>query len=64
MARVDPPPFKTSAQRMAEINREYRIKMALIFAIGIPASLTLSYLLALAEHPTAYWLWHHVLGVL
>jgi hypothetical protein len=39
-------------------------KIALIFALGIPATMVLSYLLALVEHPTAYWLWHHVLGVL
>lgn len=58
------PPYKTFNQRQAEANRRERNKMALIIAIGIPATLALSYLLALVEHPTAYWLWHHVLGVL
>lgn len=51
-------------KRMAEINREYRIKMAITIGIGVPACLGLSYLLALAQHPTAYWLWHTVLGVM
>lgn len=39
-----------------------------IFALQVVAILTLgaalSYGLALADHPTAFWFWHNVLGVL
>lgn len=39
-------------------------KFVLLLAVAIPATLGLSYLLALAQHPSAYWLWHTVLGVM
>ena len=38
--------------------------MAFTLAWSIPLMLGISYLLALIEHPNAYWLWHNVLGVL
>jgi len=40
------------------------IKLAALIVITVPWMLGLSYLLALAQHPTAYWLWHTVLGVM
>ena len=36
----------------------------IIWAVGIPLGLAISYGLALAGHPNSYWLWHNVFGIL
>ncbi len=40
-------------------------RQAAVFAIvAVPLALGINYLLALASHPSSYWLFHTVLGLL
>lgn len=43
--------------KLVELDKRFRRKMALLVAIGIPAVLGFSYLLALIGYPTSVWLW-------
>lgn len=38
-------------------------QFAIVWVGALVVYTAVSYLLALAEHPQAYWLWHNVLGL-
>ena len=63
--------MKTEEQRQDEainlIRRAHRqgmIELGILFFSIFVLGLVFSYLLATVGHPTAYWTWHNILGVL
>lgn len=50
--------------RKKQVTMRERIFTVSLYAVGISASLAMSYGFALLEEPRSYWLWHSMLGVL
>lgn len=54
----------TLDQKLEAINKRFYIQMLITFMIALPVSAAISYYMATIGHPTAYWLWHNILGAM